>query len=516
MKIKEQYFLALCLLLLIKALLIVGVILYSEIGLGPDEAQYWTWSHALDWGYYSKPPAIAWQIWLGTKFFGDTELGVRFMAIVLASLLSLVIYFLARACRLSVSTAFWSSVIFTCTPLGIIGALFAITDGGLVLFWALASLVIALALSKEKAPNYYLLGLVILCGALFKWPIYLFWCFVVGFIPLYPYLKNKHLIGGVAVSLLGLLPSVIWNSSHNWVTFRHVFATVIGKGDYPANSNAVFFKGNFFDFLGAQIALLSPILFFLLTLAFIMLIKERKNVSAGLFFCGISSLILLIVYHFLAIFQKMQGNWVDFAYPAAVVVLCWYACEKQLKGGFWLKIGILLSLILSFFALSLSSIQSHAFFKRYQIPYKVNPFRHNLGWICLEYELGRIGYNPKEDFLFGDKYQMTSLLSFYSPGQKRAYFLNLQGIRKNQFSFWPSMSHEQLGRTGFFILAENASQIEEKKISDYERLLQPYFKEVFFLGVKPLFFSYGVPVKKALVFKCIGYNGKEPPEVTLY
>lgn len=78
------------------------------------------------------------------------------------------------------------------------------------------------------------------------------------------------------------------------------------------------------------------------------------------------------------------------------------------------------------------------------------------------------------------------------------------------------MAQEQLGKTGFFILTENDAQIEEKKISEYERLLQPYFKEVVFLGIKPLFFSYGVPVKKALVFKCVDYNGKEPPDVHLY
>ena len=27
-----------------------------------DEAQYWLWSQHLDFGYYSKPPMIAWVI----------------------------------------------------------------------------------------------------------------------------------------------------------------------------------------------------------------------------------------------------------------------------------------------------------------------------------------------------------------------------------------------------------------------------------------------------------------------
>ena len=32
---------------------------WSGLNLYVDEAQYWTWAQALDWGYYSKPPVIA-------------------------------------------------------------------------------------------------------------------------------------------------------------------------------------------------------------------------------------------------------------------------------------------------------------------------------------------------------------------------------------------------------------------------------------------------------------------------
>src|SRR3954469_18637142 len=46
---------------------------HSPIELSQDEAHYWEWSRHLDYGYYSKPPGIAWVIaaaqrvgeWLG-------------------------------------------------------------------------------------------------------------------------------------------------------------------------------------------------------------------------------------------------------------------------------------------------------------------------------------------------------------------------------------------------------------------------------------------------------------------
>jgi 4-amino-4-deoxy-L-arabinose transferase-like glycosyltransferase len=92
------YFKLLCFILFIKAAAIACLIVYGNIGLVPDEAQYWTWSKALDLGYYSKPPGIAWQIWLGTFFFGDTEFGVRFMSLVFSFAQSIAIFFLFSIC----------------------------------------------------------------------------------------------------------------------------------------------------------------------------------------------------------------------------------------------------------------------------------------------------------------------------------------------------------------------------------------------------------------------------------
>jgi len=47
------------------------IVLKSPLGLHGDEAQYWAWSQNLDWGYFSKPPLIAWVIALPTSLFGN-------------------------------------------------------------------------------------------------------------------------------------------------------------------------------------------------------------------------------------------------------------------------------------------------------------------------------------------------------------------------------------------------------------------------------------------------------------
>ncbi|NGX43029.1 MAG: hypothetical protein K940chlam7_01320 [Chlamydiae bacterium] len=501
--------------LLVKAVFVLVAIQAQVIGLGPDEAQYWTWSQDLYWGYYSKPPAIAWQIWLGTKVFGNTELGVRLLSVVISSLVSLSVYFLARVCRLKSETAFWAGMVMAFSPLGIMSSFLATTDGGMVLFWTFACIIIAFSLSSGTTPNYDFLGMLILSGALFKWPIYIFWVFVLLARRIYPELRGGNMYRGMAISLLGLVPTVIWNRLHEWATFKHVLTTIMGGHGKEVGTSPLL-HGNVFDFLGAQAALLSPILFVLLLLAFVTLIRNSTKVWSSILFCGGVALLLLVGYSTMAIFTKMQGNWCVYAYPSGIVLLSWYACERVKWGKLWLKVGLTLSLILCIAVLSLPTIQARGLLP---IPYRVNPFRHNLGWAKLEEALEERGYDPEEHFLFSDKYQMTSILSFYSPGQKRGYFLNLQGSRKNQFSYWPTMVDEQLGKTGFFVVTENSPHWEKmmpEKMEEYREQLGEYFEEVQFLGEYPLFYNGDKVVKGALIFKCINYNGKFPFDPDLF
>ena len=67
------------LIALVVALRIVIVII-APPEVGPDEAQYWRWSEKLDFGYYSKPPLVAWVIAASTALFGDGEWAIRLSA----------------------------------------------------------------------------------------------------------------------------------------------------------------------------------------------------------------------------------------------------------------------------------------------------------------------------------------------------------------------------------------------------------------------------------------------------
>lgn len=492
-------------LLFLKALVMVAIILFAGIGLSPDEAQYWTWSQKLAAGYYSKPPGIAWQIWLGTEVFGDTELGVRIGSVVLAIVMGLAVYTAARACHLSQKASWLAGIAFALSPIGILSSFFAITDVGLALFWTLATATLAAALNKGETPNYYAVGLWLLCGALFKWPIYLFWIPVFLLMPFIPKLASRHVFGGVLISLLGLLPSLYWNATHEWVTFLHVWTTVSGGHSQEIGTVAPLVKGNTGDFFGAQVLLVSPILFVLAVWGSILVFKQRHKLSSGLLFIVGSTAILFFALLIASFFMKMQGNWGSFIYPVSFAIIAWYATTYDHEK--WLWTGVILAVALSALAFLLPSLP---------IPYKYNPFKHNMGWHQLAPALKEAGYDPSQHFLFSDKYQTTSILSFYGPEQKRAYFLNLQNTRLNQFSFWPDIAEEQAGKSGFFVVVENAPKLSEMNPDTFEEQLQPYFKHAQFIGMYPLYQCGSKTCKAAYIFKADDYSGKLVPQSKKY
>src|SRR5437879_10755046 len=68
----------------------------TPLELYPDEAQYWLWSRTLAFGYYSKPPVIAWAIRASTALGGDTEPWVRLPAVLFQAGATLLVFWIGR------------------------------------------------------------------------------------------------------------------------------------------------------------------------------------------------------------------------------------------------------------------------------------------------------------------------------------------------------------------------------------------------------------------------------------
>jgi hypothetical protein len=488
---KTDYRTRLTLLCAVKFFLLIIIALYSMIALAPDEAQYWTWSQALDLGYYSKPPAISWQIFLTTALFGNNELGVRIGAMIIGTLLTISVYLLARAASLSPRSSFLSALVFACSPLGFYLSFAATTDGGATLFFTLALLPIVKALVEKTLPNYFLVGCYVALGALYKWSIFFLWPLLIVALFFFAQLRTRNIVWGVLLSLLGLIPSLYWNMTHEWATYKHVFSTLFGHSGRKTSPN-------FWGYLGGQIVLFSPLFFGMLVYSIRKVNTSSLRFIACIFWVAVSALLL-------SCFKKMQINWVLCLYPPLMVLIGWVAAEKH-KLLLWATVFSITSI---FASILIPNIQMRNYLP---LSYKLNPYRQNMGVREVTALLEEVGYDADKEFLFSDKYQNASLVSFYSPEQKRAYFFNLGGARKNQFSYWPQMSEYEKGKTGYFVVIENSKEENIPwYIDHYKERLGPYFTSVNAVGKTALFSAQGRDAKYALLFKCEGYLGSLPP-----
>lgn len=448
--------------LMVRALLLALYILYAAPNLSPDEAQYWTWSQELAFGYYSKPPGIAWQIFLTTWLFGNTEFGIRASALLIGTATCVAVYLLAKRAY-GEKVGFWSAVTFSITPMGLMGSTLAITDGGMIFSWLMA-------LYFFLASNYVAFGLAIAVGALFKWPI-----FILPAVLFFITKEKGKFLKGAALGLLGLLPSLIWNIQHDFVTFRHVGTTLQG-GHYGSSGNPL-------EFLGAQIALLSPVFFLAAVMAYIFPKdgKVLRYVTA-----------IFVVPFIMSFFMKMQGNWSDFVLPTAHILgIAWILGTA--RPAWWLAGGSFLALLVAFV------IGSRV------LPYPMNPLKNSLGYGAIPGILEQVGYDPKKDFLVSDSYQVTSLLSFYSPGKDRAYFLNVSGRRLNQFSFWKGLPEEER-KEGYFAVIYDT----RKQPPNLEPKLTKLFTNVSYIGTFPLYIQKEQAQKALLLYHVSGYTKEVP------
>ena len=141
---------------------------FSPIELSVDEAQYWHWSRNLEWGYYTKPPIIAWIIAVSTSVFGQEEWAVRLFSPVIHFLISIFLWIASNSFFGSKSGRV-AALIWIFTPIASLGSFIISTDTPLLLFWSLA-LIFLMKLIKTRTLSYSIaIGITLGLGFLSKY-----------------------------------------------------------------------------------------------------------------------------------------------------------------------------------------------------------------------------------------------------------------------------------------------------------------------------------------------------------
>src|SRR4029079_7212204 len=74
-----------------------------------NEAQYWSWSRELDFGYFSKPPLLAWLIRAMSELCGQGEACLRSFPPVFFTLATWFVFLTGRTLY-GTRTGFWSAI----------------------------------------------------------------------------------------------------------------------------------------------------------------------------------------------------------------------------------------------------------------------------------------------------------------------------------------------------------------------------------------------------------------------
>ncbi len=447
---ERPYSTILFLCLLSFSLFRIYYILHGPLDLTPDEAHYWEWSRRLDWSYYSKGPMIAYLIYIGTSLFGDSVFGIRIMAVICSALSSIFLYILGKKLY-NESVGLFSAVLLQIIPLfSTYGVIFTI-DSPFILFWTLSLLFFWQAISSQskvgiqeskltrerkkesqisslKSQTYWcLLGITVGFGLLTKYTMAFFYPCALLFLLFSKdsrrILFTKGPYVGLIISLFVFSPVVIWNATHDWVTFKHTAGQA-----HIAEGFQISLK-SFFEFIGSQFGVLSPILFVLMALSLWKLRKDREG--ALLFWFSIPVLIFFI---FKSIQAKVQANWALPGYITWIVAFSSYYMRRFYNLGKVMQILIVCALMLSLAVTSVAHYTSIV-----NLPVKMDPTARLRGWQELGEEITRIYEEmsaTRPVFIFSDAYQVSSQLAFYVKGHPVTYCINL-GRRMNQYDIWP-------------------------------------------------------------------------------
>lgn len=291
-----------------------------------DEAQYWSWAKFPDFGYYSKPPMVAWLITLTTAVCGDGEACTRLSSPLLHLGTALIIYKITHILY-NKEKAFYAALVYITMPAVVLSSSLVSTDPSLLFFWALSTLFFVRAMKEHSWKWWLLTGACAGLGMLSKYNMLMFLVSVVAYLGANEkgrkqLFSAQFLMAGM-VAFLVFLPNIIWNLHHGMVSFAHT-------GDNARGSGMALHPSKMLEFVGAQFGVFGPILFGTLLLIFSRIKSVSRYSEERLLICLILPLLILITS--ISLLSRAHANWAAPIYvPATILVVAWLIENNKKK-----------------------------------------------------------------------------------------------------------------------------------------------------------------------------------------
>ncbi len=408
-----------------------------------DEAQYWVWAQTFDWGYYSKPPLIAWLISLSTALVGDNEFGVRVAAPICHALTALMVAELGRRLY-DVKTGAWSGALYASLPAVSVSSAVISTDVPLLLFWAMAVLFLVRALEPDGQRRWIGVGLALGLGMLSKYAMALFIPCAALYLALSPQravLRTRWPYMALALGLAIYAPNLIWNLSHDLLSYRHTGdnANLMGDLIHPIKLA---------EFIGSQFGVFGPIPFALLLTLLITRFGRLARDPRSLLLLAFT-LPPLAVIAIEALLSRAHANWAAVTYVTATVMVVWW-CRTHVRWRLLLPISLGLHLAAAAVMVSYHDLARLA---GIELTRKTDPFNRLRGWNFLGNAVAAQFAQHPGFVLMTDDRMLYAELAFYVRPRPPQVAWNWHARPTNQFELDTDIL--QYGNRPILYLSEN-------------------------------------------------------------
>jgi 4-amino-4-deoxy-L-arabinose transferase-like glycosyltransferase len=326
---------------------------WVPLGLVGDEAYYWDWSRQLDWGYYSKPPMIAWLIAGATTLGGHHAETVRVLAVLFTTGSLAIVYLLARD-LFGHRTAVWSIAALALAPAALVQNLIITIDAPLLFFWCTALWCLRRWMVTTAPSERWTWGTgLALCfglGLLTKQMMAVFPLLALLHMATSPTQREHLRRPGIWLIFLSgtvaLMPMLLWNARHDWIMFHHT-----AHHFQSAPFSLLAGLGRLVEFVAGEIAVTGFVIGGIAAWAWGVSWRRlhQRNLSEPerfLFWFSIPALTVMIL---MTLRQRLNLNWpLVFLPPLVILAVHWslgFARGRRL-----LRAGLILSATLTVLA----------------------------------------------------------------------------------------------------------------------------------------------------------------------
>jgi len=321
----------------------VGFLLVSPLNLYADEAQYWRWGETLAWGYYSKPPMIAWVIHGVTTLLGNAEWAVRLAAPFLHTAGAVILFFLGRAIY-DARTGMYAAFLYALMPAVILSSAVISTDGVLMPFWCGALYALWRLRSGEgRWASAVGLGAAVGAGFLSKYAM-LYFLIGIGLTLAFDRDTRRALLSwrglvALIVACTIFAPHLAWNAANDFKTVSHTVDNANLGGD-------LFHPDHALTFLADQMGVFGPISLIAFVFGLFAMRKAGDALKARdrWLLCFVIPVLVIILVQ--AVLSRANANWAATAWPAASVLVAAWLIRMAPAGVRWLWASLALHVAL--------------------------------------------------------------------------------------------------------------------------------------------------------------------------